>query len=334
MTQPGTIEYREVAPPRPGPGEVLLRVQRIGVCGSDIHVWHGKHPFTRYPVVQGHEFSAVVEAVGEGVTCVRVGERATAAPQVVCGQCRPCLRGDYHICDALKVRGFQAPGCAQDLFLSEDYRVVPFPDSIGFDAGAMIEPVAVAAHATARAGELGGQNVVVLGAGTIGNLIAQAARSRGAARVLLTDVSDFRLAKAREVGVDATCNVTCEPLAEAVGRAFGGAGFSVALECAGAEAALDDAVQNIAKGGRIIVVGVYGGRPRVDMAVVNDRELSLVGTLMYRQADYVQAVRWLASGAVRVEPLISRHFPFAAYADAYRFIDSSAQGALKVIIDL
>lgn len=139
MTQPGVIEHRDVPAPAPGPGEVLLRVKRIGVCGSDVHVWHGQHPFTPYPVVQGHEFSAVIEAVGEGVTKFRPGQRATAAPQVVCGTCRPCQRGDYLICDRLKVRGFLAPGCAQDLFLTEEYRLVPFPDKISFDEGAVIE---------------------------------------------------------------------------------------------------------------------------------------------------------------------------------------------------
>lgn len=334
MTQPGVIEHHEVPAPQPGAGQVLLRVKRIGVCGSDIHVWHGKHPFTPYPVVQGHEFSATVEAVGEGVESVRPGQRATAAPQVVCGKCKPCLRGDYHICDSLKVRGFQAPGCAQDLFLTEEFRVVPFPDTIDFDIGAMIEPVAVAAHATARAGGLEGRNVVVLGAGTIGNLIAQAARCRGAVKVLITDVADFRLEKAREVGIDAICNVAREPFAEAVHKAFGDAGFSIALECAGVEASLDDAVQNIEKGGQIIVVGVYSGRPRVDMAVVNDRELRLTGTLMYQQSDYRQAVAWLAGGGIQAAPLISRHFPLADYAEAYRFIDRNGPSSLKVIIDL
>ena len=117
MTQPGHIEIREVDAPEPGAGEILLRVKRIGVCGSDIHVWHGEHPLTPYPVVQGHEFSARVEAVGEGVTAVKPGMNATAAPQEVCGVCNSCRRGDYNICDKLKVRGFQAPGCAQDLFV-------------------------------------------------------------------------------------------------------------------------------------------------------------------------------------------------------------------------
>ncbi len=110
MTAPGRIEIRDVPAPVPGPGEVLLRIQRIGVCGSDIHVYHGKHPYTGYPVVQGHEFSATVEAVGDGVTGISPGRKVTAMPQIVCGECSPCRRGEYHICDRLKVQGFQAPG--------------------------------------------------------------------------------------------------------------------------------------------------------------------------------------------------------------------------------
>ena len=141
MTAPGTIEFDEVPAPPAAPGTVRLRVQRIGVCGSDVHVYHGKHPFTPYPVVQGHEFSAVVEAVGSGVTGIAVGDRVTATPQEVCGSCRPCLRGDYHICDSLKVRGFQAPGCAQDLFVTEADKVVPLPSTFSFEQGAFVEPV-------------------------------------------------------------------------------------------------------------------------------------------------------------------------------------------------
>ena len=110
MTSPGVIEHREVAEPSAGPGQVLLRIKRIGVCGSDVHVNHGKHPFTSYPVVQGHEFSAVVEAVGDGVENITTGSKATATPQVVCGECGPCERGDSHICDDLKVQRFSGAG--------------------------------------------------------------------------------------------------------------------------------------------------------------------------------------------------------------------------------
>ena len=112
MVSPGRIEFRDVPVPVPEVDEVLLEIKRIGICGSDIHVWHGKHPFTTYPVVQGHEFSGVVAEVGERVSAAEPGMRATARPQLSCGACRPCLRGDYHICQDLRVQGFQAPGCA------------------------------------------------------------------------------------------------------------------------------------------------------------------------------------------------------------------------------
>jgi 2-desacetyl-2-hydroxyethyl bacteriochlorophyllide A dehydrogenase len=334
MTEPGKIVLHEVEAPIAGPGEILLRVKKIGVCGSDIHVWHGLHPFTPYPVVQGHEFSAVVEAVGDGVTKAAPGMKATAAPQKVCGVCNPCTRGDYHICDELKVCGFQAPGCAQDLFVVPEERVVVFPDSLTFEQGALIEPAAVAAHSTNRITSLADKNVVVFGAGTIGNLVAQAARCRGAKKVMITDVSDFRLHKAHEAGIDSTCNVHKENLAEKIEETFGDEGFSVAFEAAGVEATLDDAVQHIQKGGDIVVLGVFGDRPRVDMSVVGDRELSLIGTLMYQLNDYEQAVRWIADGLMVTEPLVTSHFPFDKFAEAYRYIEKHGETTLKVVIDV
>lgn len=334
MTRPGHIELNEVDEPIAGSGEILLRVKKIGVCGSDIHVWHGQHPFTSYPVVQGHEFSGVVEAVGEGVTKVKPGMKATAAPQEVCGVCNPCRRGDYHICDELKVRGFQAPGCAQDLFVVSEERIVAFPDALTFEQGALIEPAAVSAHSTHRAPALAGKNVVVLGAGTIGNLVAQAARCRGAKKVMITDLSDFRLEKAMEAGVDVACNVRTEAFSDKVKDVFGDEGFDAAFECAGVEASLDAAVQAIQKGGTIVVVGVYGEPPRVDMSVVGDRELSLVGTLMYQQEDYEQAVEWIANGSMSTEQLVTGHFALEEYEAAYRYIEEEGDTTLKVVIDV
>ena len=118
MISPGIIEYRDV--PEPGKlndHEVLLKIRKIGICGSDIHVYHGEHPATLYPVIQGHEYSAIVEAVGKRVVKAIPGMKATARPQLVCGECGPCLRGQYNACQKLKVQGFQAPGVAQDFFL-------------------------------------------------------------------------------------------------------------------------------------------------------------------------------------------------------------------------
>lgn len=189
MISPGVIEFRDIAEPgRLKENEILLRIKKIGVCGSDIHVFHGKHPATTYPVVQGHEYSAIVEAVGQNVTKVSRGMKATARPQLVCGECGPCKRGQYNACQKLKVQGFQAPGVAQDLFVVPEDRIVPIPENMTLEQGAMIEPAAVGAHSTGRTSGLKGKNVVVSGAGTIGNLVAQFAIARGAAKVLITDI--------------------------------------------------------------------------------------------------------------------------------------------------
>ena len=334
MAGKGQIDFGNVAAPEAGAGQVLLHVRRIGVCGSDIHVWHGKHPFVTYPLVQGHEYSAVVAAVGPGVTGVAVGDKVTATPQEVCGICPPCRRGQYNACEALKVRGFQAPGCAQDLFVTEVDKLVNLPSDFTFEQGAFVEPVAVAAHVTGRIGDLTGRKVVVSGAGTIGNFVAQACLSRGAARVLITDISDYRLEIARQVGIAACCNVDKTPMLEAARREFGPDGFEVGIEVAGVEASLAALVKGIGKGGTLVIVGVYGEKPRVDMSVVCEHELTMKGSMMYRHEDWDQAVRWIASGAVRTEPLVTRHFPFAEYADAYRFIDEQGDKAMKVMIDV
>jgi len=333
MTKPGVIDFRETPSPQPGPGQVLLRIRRIGVCGSDVHVYHGKHPFTRFPVVQGHEFSAIVETVGEGVTDVAVGTKVTATPQEVCGRCGPCRSGRYNVCESLKVRGFQAPGVAQDLFVTEVDKLVVLPDSFTPEQGAFVEPVAVAAHSTGQA-DMVGRNVVVAGAGPIGNLVAQACRCRGAAKVLITDVSAFRLKVAREVGIEAVANAREELLASATARVFGDDGFDVGIDAAGVEASITELVAAIRKGGTVLILAVFEDKPPMDLSVICEHELTVRGSMMYRKEDYEQAVRWIADGSICLAPLESRHFPFEQFLDAYRFIEDQGQRVMKVMIDL
>lgn len=155
LTAPKQIEFREVAAPEAGnlkSDEVLLRILRIGICGSEIHSYHGQHPATFYPVVQGHEYSAEVVAVGSAVRKVKPGDRVTGRPQLVCGECNPCKRGQYNVCSNLRVEAFQADGVAQDYFVIPEERVVALPEGMSPDYGAMVEPTAVAAHATSRRG--------------------------------------------------------------------------------------------------------------------------------------------------------------------------------------
>lgn len=330
MTAPGTIRFDDVPPPVAGPEEVLARVRRIGVCGSDIHVFHGKHPYTSYPVVQGHEFSAEIVEAPDGLPA---GTLVTMPPQITCGSCESCRGGRYHICETLKVMGFQAPGVAQEYVALPRREVIALPAGFTPEMGALVEPVAVAMHAAGRAGSVAGARVLVLGAGPIGNLVAQAARSRGASTVVVTDVSEHRLEIARQCGLARAVDARRGDADEQVRAALGG-GADVTFECAGAEAAAGQAIRLARKGSVIVIVGVFGDPPRVDLGLVQDRELSLVGTLMYQRGDYRDAIQALASGAIVHAPLVSVSFPFRRYLDAYRHIDGNKDRVMKVMIDL
>ena len=334
---PGQIEFRDVPAPSAedlAPHEVLLNIKRIGICGSEIHSYHGKHPATFYPVIQGHEYSAIVTAVGSAVTVCRPGDAVTARPQLVCGSCNPCKRGQYNVCEHLRVQAFQADGAARDYFVVDDDRVVKLPDTMSLDYGAMIEPSAVGAHATLRAGDLKGKNVVVSGAGTIGNLVAQFAISRGAAKVLITDVSDTRLDIARQCGIENTLNVTTTSLEEGVKEIFGEEGFQVGFEVAGVESSIRSLMKSIEKGGTIVVVAVFEKDPALSMFYLGEHELTLIGTMMYRHEDYIEAVNKVSSGQINLKPLISNRFRFEQYDEAYKFIDDNRISSMKVIIDL
>ena len=339
MTAPAKIEFRDVEKPIPGSDEILIQIKRIGVCGSDIHVYHGTHPYTGYPVVQGHEVSGVVAEVGSGVQGFSTGDAVTFLPQIACGLCYPCRHGKYHICDCLKVMGFQSDGAAQEYFAVSADKVLKIPAGISLEEGAMIEPTAVALHALGRA-ELGleggvrGKKVVVLGAGPIGNLVAQSAKALGAEKVLITDLSEYRLQIAQTCGIDAAVNPQSEDLGKAIRRRLGEDGADLIMECVGSEATISDAVTCARKGSTIVVVGVFGKKPLIDLGLVQDRELNLLGTLMYQRKDYEKAIELISAGKIKLKELITDTFPFSDYLKAYHHIEKAKDRAIKVMIAL
>lgn len=334
MTAPGKIEFREVDKPAPQANEVLIQVKRIGICGSDIHVFHGLHPYTSYPVVQGHEVSGEIAEVGNQVRGLSAGDRVVFMPQVTCGECYPCRHGMYHICDSLKVMGFQTGGAAQEYFAIRAVNVLKIPEDMSLERAAMIEPISVAVHAITRGGNIQGKNILVLGAGTIGNLVGQVAKATGARAIMITDVSDYKLDKARRCGLDFGINPLKENLNQAILRDLGPDRADLILECVGIQETIDQAVLNARKGTQIVVVGVFGKRPAVDLGLVQDRELSLIGTLMYQRVDYEKAIELVASGKINLDELIGAHFSFKSYLEAYQAIEEARGNIMKVMIVL
>ena len=334
MTAPGKIEFHDIPIPELKQNDVLVKIMRIGVCGSDIHVYHGKHPYTDYPITQGHEVSGKIEKIGPNVKNLKLGNKVTIQPQVVCNKCYPCTHGKYHICDDLKVMGFQTTGAGSEFFAVDSEKVIKLPDDMTYEQGAMIEPCAVAVHAVSRGGDITGFNVLVLGAGPIGNLVGQTAKALGAKAVMITDLSDFRLGIAKDVGIDFTINPTKQDLSEKIVKAFGLDKADLIVECVGANETIDTAIENARKGSDIIVVGVFGNKPAVDLGFVQDRELRLIGTLMYQTDDYNKAIELVGAKKITLKPLMTMHFPFEDYNKAYKFIDDKKDKVMKVFIDV
>ena len=334
MTEPKKITFRNLPVPEPGPDQVLVKIKKVGICGSDIHVFHGTHPYTSYPVTQGHEVAGEIVALGEYVTDLETGMKVTIEPQVFCGRCYPCLHGKYNLCEKLKVMGFQTTGAASEYFAVDSSKITVLPDSMTYSEGAMIEPLAVTVHAAKRFEDLKGANTVVLGCGPIGILLIQSLKALGAAKVFATDISDSRLELAKSLGADYAVNTMKEDYAEALLAAYGPDKADVIYECAGSDITMDQAIQNARKGSVIILVAVFGKKASVDLAKLNDSELDLNTSMMYRHEDYVDAIRLVKEGKVSLEPLQSAKFAFEDYQKAYEYIDNNRETTMKVLIDI
>lgn len=334
MTKPGEIVFEEVLVPEFAAHQVLVKIMNIGICGSDIHVYHGEHPFTSYPVTQGHEVSGEVVKLGDEVSEFYVGQKVTIEPQVYCGKCHPCRHGKYNLCEELKVMGFQTTGVASEYFAVDASKVTPIPQEMSYEEGSMIEPLAVAVHAVKQVGDVTGMNIAVLGAGPIGNLVAQTAKGMGASKVMITDVSDLRLKKAEECGIDFCVNTRNKDFGEAMVEGFGPDKADVIYDCAGNNITMGQAIKYARKGSVIVLVAVFAGMASIDLAVANDHELDIKSTMMYRHEDYIDAIRLVDEGKVQLKPLISKTFPFKDYLKAYEYIDENREMTMKVLINV
>ena len=230
--------------------------------------------------------------------------------------------------------GFQTTGVASEFFAVDAEKVTPLPEEMSLEEGAMIEPLAVAVHAVRRAGDVTGKDICVLGAGPIGILVAQAAKGLGAGRVMVTDVSRLRLEKAKECGADMVVNTRERDFGEAFVEFFGPDKADVIYDCAGNDVTMGQAIKYARKGSTIILVAVFAKMASVDLAVLNDHELDLNTSMMYRSEDYEKAIELVQEGKVRLMPLLSKRFPFREYLEAYKYIDENRESTMKVLIDV
>ncbi len=334
MTKPGIIEFEEVEMPRITDNEILVKIMRIGICGSDLHVYKGEHPFTSYPVTQGHEVSGLIVELGKNTKGFTLGQRVTIEPQQTCGTCYLCRGGRYNLCENLKVMGFQTTGAASEYFAVHVSKVTALPDNMSFEEGAMIEPLAVAVHAANRYEDLDDSKVVVLGAGPIGILTALACKALGASEVMITDISEKRLEVAKACGEIITVNTKNEELSTAIDRHFGADKADVIFDCAGNDTTINEAISCARKGSAIVLVAVFAKMANVNLAVLNDKQLVLDTSMMYKHGDYKTAIELVQNKEVNLAPLMSKHFAFKDFLDAYKYIEENKEDTMKVFIDV
>jgi L-iditol 2-dehydrogenase len=325
------IRLEEVPRPGPpGPGEVRVASALVGICGSDTHAAAGHHPFIDRPYRPGHEVVGVVEEVGAGVSDLAAGDRVVLEPSLVCGNCRRCREGRYNICEKLAVVGCQTAGGMADAFTVPRDRLHRVPAGLSDELAALVEPFSTPVHAVRLAGVGPGSRVAVLGAGPIGLLVLVAARRAGAEVVLVTDVMGEKLDRARRLGADEVLLANAPDLVERAAVVLDGA--DVVFDCVARESSMAQAVELVAKGGTVVVVGVAAGPTVVPLHVVQDREIRLLGSLMYVREDVEQAIELLASGAVAAGELVTAIFPVDRAAEAFAAAADPQQ--VKVLVSL
>ncbi|WP_344386694.1 zinc-dependent alcohol dehydrogenase [Streptomyces vastus] len=327
------IAIEQVPVPVPGDDELLVRTTVVGVCGSDTHAAAGHHPFVDLPYRPGHEAVGVVAAGGKGAEDFAPGDRVIIEPNLYCGRCSQCRSGHYNICQELKVFGCQTPGAMTDLFTIPADRVHRVPAGMTDVEAALVEPLATPVHAVAKAGELTGRTVAVLGAGPIGLLTLLAARHAGAGRIAVTDLLAGKRKRALRLGADTSLPADAADLVEQVHAALGGP-VDVVFDCVAREQSMAQATDLVAKGGHIVVVGVGAAGPTpVRLDLVQDREIRIEGTLMYTGEDYRTAMALIASGAVDTTEIVTATFPLEDAAKAFAASLDPEQVKVLVTVD-
>ena len=331
VLEPNVVEVQNIPSPERHSGEVRIRVEQAGICGSDLAIIHGHNPFAKYPVTPGHEFSGRVAEAGPQ-SKFKEGELVTAYPVVTCGKCQACISGDQNHCPELKVLGVHRDGAYAEEIVVPEHLVKRTPAGLSADIVAVAEPTAVAYHIIRRARLTPGQNIVVIGAGVIGNLIFQVAKAQGAGKVIATDIVEERLPLALETGADWAINSKqVDPVAFA--REKFGEGPDVVFDLVGTEKIVEQAIQMTRAGGVIVLIAIpHQPTLAFNYKDVFRKELELVGTRLYNSADFDVALDLLASGKIKTERLVSHHFPLSQGKEGIETLETQPATAFKVLL--
>jgi len=337
VVYPDRIAVEAADIPAPGPNEALVRTLVAGVCGSDLHAAHGRHPFVPLPYRPGHEVVGVIEAgpieaVGAAAAAWTPGQRVIVEPDLPCWTCKMCTTGRENLCENLQFFGCgYAQGGMADYFTVAANRLHPVPDVLDDHAAALIEPLSTPVHAVRLAGDVAGQSVAVLGAGTIGLLTLAVLRAHGAGMVVSTDPNLAKRQRAAALGADATIDARSPDVTRQVREALGGSA-DIVFDCVSVQSSLDQAIAIADKGGTVMVVGVPAREVTVPLPIVQDHQIRIQGSATYLPEDYAESAGLLGRGAIRTSDFVTATRPLAQVAEAFELASSGQH--VKVLLTI
>ena len=332
VNKPGELVIVEKPmPSAPATGEAVIRIKAAGICGSDVHIFHGKNPFASYPRILGHEAAGEVTAVGDGVTNIKVGDHVAIDNVFSCGECYACRSGRSNVCRSVKVLGVHIDGVFSEYVKVAADHLYPVSSELAWELAATIEPYAIAAEAIDRGQVTGNDTALICGAGPIGLVILQACKSLGA-RVVIMDVVDSRLEKAKAMGADAVVNSRKEDLEKAVMDFTGGEGVNVALEATGVIPVLELVVSKLmSPAGRVVVLGFPTEPAKIVPADIMKRELDIRGSRLNNKK-FGEVIEWFEKKQVDPQGIVSHVLPYTEIAKGMDLFENSPEEVCKIVL--
>lgn len=327
VEKPGILSLLDCALPEPGPGEIRVRVERAGICGSDVHIFHGSNPFAKYPRVIGHEFFGRIDALGAG-TVADLGKRVVIDPVIACGHCYPCSIGRPNVCESLQVLGVHRDGGFSEFCCIPVENAHVVPDEVTDEQAALVEPFSIAANITDHTGVFARDIALVYGAGPIGLTVVQVLKKvYGVAELIVTDQLDARLEVAKAHGADRVINTAGVSLADVLAKT--GTRPTLIIDAACHPSILAEAIAIASPAARIGILGFSGDPSTIVQQKITAKELSIHSSRL-NSHKFGKVLGWFASGRLRPEALVTHRFGIADYAAAFEAFEHDREGCCKV----
>lgn len=331
---PKKLEIVEMPQPVPQKGELLLKIKACGICGSDVHGYLGITGRRLEPMIMGHEFSAEVVGLGEDtILGFNVGDRVAIQPCVSCWQCDKCKEGYNNVCENRNFMGaMDYNGAMAEYMCVPEKLAFKLPEGMSYSVGALIEALAVAYSGVKKAGNLEGKNVVIIGGGTIGQLVLMCAKVQNPKKIILSDLSEFRLTTAKELGADVTINPSGKNFTEEIYKAFDGEKADVAIEAVGIGPTVGQALDSLKSQGICVLIGNSAKNIQVNMQQIVTGEIKIFGSYLYTHEDFGETIAFIHKNKLDLSTLISKEISLEEAPQMFEDLTTQTEKYLKCII--